>query len=86
MAGTSKRLSVVLDHKLLAEARRLTCSRTKRATIAKALEELVKVDTHALPGVALSEFKLRLSGVLLTRRTPDLAHTPVLPGGDLSLN
>ena len=24
------------------------------------------VDTHALPGVALSEFKLRLSGVLLT--------------------
>ena len=25
-----------------------------------------EVDTHALPGVALSEFKLRLSGVLLT--------------------
>ena len=44
MAGTTKRLSVALDHRLLAEARRLTRSRTKRATIAKALEELVKLE------------------------------------------
>ncbi len=44
MAGTTKRLSVALDHGLLAEARRLTHSRTKRETIAKALEELVKLE------------------------------------------
>ena len=44
MAGTTKRLSVALDHRLLAEARRLTRSRSKRATIAKALEELVKLE------------------------------------------
>ena len=53
MAVTTKRLSVALDHRLLAEARRLTRLRTKRATIAKALEELVKLDhrkalAHAL--------------------------------------
>lgn len=44
MASTLKRLSVALDHRLLAEARRLTRSRSKRATIAKALEELVKLE------------------------------------------
>ena len=44
MASTLKRLSVVLDHRLLAEARRLTRSRSKRATNAKALEELVKLE------------------------------------------
>ncbi|NOT24194.1 MAG: type II toxin-antitoxin system VapB family antitoxin [Nitrospiraceae bacterium] len=44
MAGTTKRLSIALDHALLAEARRLTRSRTKRETIAKALEELVKLE------------------------------------------
>jgi len=44
MARGTKRLSVALDHALLAEARRLTRSRTKRATIAKALEELVKLE------------------------------------------
>lgn len=53
MANTTKRLSVALNHRLLAEARRLTCSRTKRETIAKALEELVKLEhrkalAHAL--------------------------------------
>jgi Arc/MetJ family transcription regulator len=44
MARMTKRLSVALDHRLLAEARRLTRSRSKRATIAKALEELVKLE------------------------------------------
>ncbi len=44
MAHPLKRLSVALDHRLLAEARRLTRSRSKRATIAKALEELVKLE------------------------------------------
>jgi Arc/MetJ family transcription regulator len=53
MVGTTKRLSVAIDHRLLAEARRLTRSRTKRATIAKALEKLVKLErrkalAHAL--------------------------------------
>jgi Arc/MetJ family transcription regulator len=53
MAGTTKRLSVAIDHRLLAEAMRLTRSRTKRATIVKALEELVKIErrkalAHAL--------------------------------------
>jgi Arc/MetJ family transcription regulator len=44
MAHPLKRLSVALDYRLLAEARRLTRSRSKRATIAKALEELVKLE------------------------------------------
>lgn len=44
MASSLTRLSVALDHRLLAEARRLTRSRSKRATIAKALEELVKLE------------------------------------------
>lgn len=44
MSSTLTRLSVTLDHRLLAEARRLTRSRSKRATIAKALEELVKLE------------------------------------------
>jgi len=44
MAGATKRWSVALDHALLAEARLLTRSRSKRATIAKALEELVKLE------------------------------------------
>jgi Arc/MetJ family transcription regulator len=53
MIGTTKRLSVALDHRLLAEARRLTRLRTTQATIAKALEELVKLEhrkalAHAL--------------------------------------
>lgn len=53
MADTTKRLSVALDHQLLAEARRLTRLRTKRETIAKALEELVRLEhrkalAHAL--------------------------------------
>ena len=43
MARGTKRLSVALDHALLAEARRLTRSRTN-ATIVKALEELVKLE------------------------------------------
>ena len=53
MAGTTKRLSVALDHRLLAEARRLTRSRTKRATIAKALEELVKLEHRKALALAL---------------------------------
>lgn len=44
MAGTTKRLSIALNHDTLAEAMRLTRSRTKRETIAKALEELVKAE------------------------------------------
>lgn len=44
MAGTTKRLSIALNHGTLAEAMRLTRSRTKRETIAKALEELVKAE------------------------------------------
>lgn len=53
MAGMTKRLSVTLDHRLLAEARRLTRSRTKRATIAKALEELVKLERRKALAQAL---------------------------------
>ena len=44
MAGTTKRLSIALNHGTLAEAMRLTRSRTKRETIAKALDELVKAE------------------------------------------
>lgn len=42
MDDTKTRLSVALDRRTLQEAMRLTHSRTKRETIAKALEELVK--------------------------------------------
>ncbi|MDH5668188.1 MAG: type II toxin-antitoxin system VapB family antitoxin [Nitrospira sp.] len=44
MSHPTKRLSVALDHRLLDEACRLTRLRSKRATIAKALEELVKLE------------------------------------------
>jgi Arc/MetJ family transcription regulator len=44
MRPTPKRLSVILDHRLLAEACRLTHLRSKRAAIARALEELVKLE------------------------------------------
>jgi Arc/MetJ family transcription regulator len=43
MAHNTKRLSVVVDHRLLDKACRLTRLRGKRATITKALEELVKL-------------------------------------------
>jgi Arc/MetJ family transcription regulator len=39
-----KRFSITLDRKILAEAMRLTRSRTKRETVAKALEELVRAE------------------------------------------
>ena len=44
MAQLSTRLSVAVDHRLLAEACPLTRLRSKRATIAKALEALVKLE------------------------------------------
>ncbi|MBI3961716.1 MAG: type II toxin-antitoxin system VapB family antitoxin [Deinococcus sp.] len=44
MEDTTVRLSVTLDRKTLAEAMRLTRARTKRQTIAKALDELVKAE------------------------------------------
>jgi len=44
MADTTIRLSVTLDRNTLLEAMRLTRSRTKRETIAKALDELVKAE------------------------------------------
>lgn len=44
MADTTKRLSIALNHRTLAEAMRLTRSRTKRETVAKALEELVRAE------------------------------------------
>ena len=44
MSSTIIRLSVALDQDTLREAMRLTGSRTKRETIAKALDELVKTE------------------------------------------
>lgn len=44
MAQSTKRLSVTVDHRLLNKACRLTRMRSKRATITKALEELVKLE------------------------------------------
>jgi len=44
MTNTITRFSVTLDRKILAEAMRLTRSRTKRETIAKALATLVKAE------------------------------------------
>ncbi len=40
--STTKRLSVTVDDRVLTRAMRLTRSRTKRETLAKALDELVK--------------------------------------------
>ncbi len=44
MAGTKKRFTVALDDRTLGEAMRLTRSRTKRETLAKALSALVKLE------------------------------------------
>ena len=44
MTNTITRCYVTLDRKILAEAMRLTRSRSKRETIAKALAELVKAE------------------------------------------
>jgi Arc/MetJ family transcription regulator len=44
MAHSTTRLSVAVDNRLLDKACRLTRMRSKRATITKALEELVKLE------------------------------------------
>ncbi|MBI5855120.1 MAG: type II toxin-antitoxin system VapB family antitoxin [Nitrospirae bacterium] len=79
MVGTTKRLSVALDHRLLAEARRLTRSRTKRATIAKALEELVKLERRKALAHALG------AGIFETTEAEFRSRRPVarMPASDL---
>lgn len=44
MAASTKHLSVAVDNRLLDKARRLTRLRSRRATITKALKELVKLE------------------------------------------
>jgi Arc/MetJ family transcription regulator len=68
MAGTTKRLSIALNHGTLAEAMRLTRSRTKRETIAKALEELVKAERRKALADALGTGIFETTEAELRRR------------------
>jgi len=68
MANTITRCYVTLDRKILAEAMRLTHSRTKRETIAKALEELVKGERRKALANALGTGIVETTEAELRRR------------------
>jgi len=68
MADTNKRLSVALNRRTLAEAMRLTRSRTKRETIAKALDELVKTERRRALADALGTGVFETTETELRRR------------------
>jgi Arc/MetJ family transcription regulator len=68
MGDTNKRLSVALDHETLTEAMRLTRSRTKRETIAKALDELVKAERRRALAAALGTGIFETTEAQLRRR------------------
>lgn len=76
MIGTTTRLSLTLNHGTLAEAMRLTGSRTKRATIAKALDELVKTERRKALGDALGTgiFETTVAELLRRRRRSHARH------------
>ena len=68
MADTNKRRSVALNRRTLAEAMRLTRSRSKRETIAKALEELVKGERRKALANALGTGIVETTEAELRRR------------------
>ena len=68
MTNTITRVSVTLDRKILAEAMRLTRSRTKRETIAKALDELVKAERRRALADALGTGVFETTEAELRRR------------------
>ena len=68
MTNTITRFSITLDRKILAEAMRLTRSRTKRETIAKALDELVKAERRRALADALGTGVFEVTETELRRR------------------
>ena len=68
MINTITRCYVTLDRKILAEAMRLTRSRSKRETIAKALEELVKGERRKALANALGTGIVETTEAELRRR------------------
>ena len=68
MADTNKRRSVALNRRTLAEAMRLTHSRTKRETIVKALDELVKAERRKALANALGTGIVETTEAQLHRR------------------
>jgi len=68
MRGTTKRFSVALDHGTLKEAMRLTRSRSKRETIAKALAALVKAERRRALADALGTGVFETTEAELRRR------------------
>jgi Arc/MetJ family transcription regulator len=68
MRDTKTRFSVALNRGTLAEAMRLTRSRTKRETIAKALDELVKAERRKALAYALGTGIFETTEAELRRR------------------
>lgn len=68
MEDTNKRLSVALNSETLAEAMRLTRSRSKRETLAKALDELVKTERRRALADALGTGVFETTEAELRRR------------------
>ncbi len=68
MTNTITRCYVTLDRKILAEAMRLTHSRTKRETIVRALDELVKAERRRALADALGTGVFEMTETELRRR------------------
>src|SRR5438128_4494405 len=90
MTNTITRVSVTLDRKILAEAMRLSHSRTTRETIAKALDELVKAEHRRALADALGTGVFETTAAELRRRrrrvhARESPPTPTLPNDPLLL-
>jgi len=68
MTNTVTRFYVTLDRGILAEAMRLTRSRSKRETIAKALAELVKAERRRALADSLGSGVFETTEAALRRR------------------
>lgn len=68
MTNTITRCYVTLDRKILAEAMRLTHSRTKRETIVRALDALVKAERRKVLANALGTGIFETTETELRRR------------------
>lgn len=68
MVGIKSRLSVALNRESLADAMRLTGSRTKRETIARALDELVRAERRKALARALGTGIFETTEAELLRR------------------
>jgi Arc/MetJ family transcription regulator len=68
MSSTKTRFSIALDRETLAKAMRLSRSRTKRETIARALDELVRAERRRALAQALGSGVFETSEKALLRR------------------